>query len=177
MFKTIISQRNRIKLFLLCLFTLAYLRVHAQADTFSYLDMSTILKDNKIQVAKNQLIKGWTMRANGSNFYVERQEDVFLPQSALKSVENNANVVAKSIGGKKVMMLKTKAYFLMTIEKRLPNEKLALFRTTAKAIYQTDYYTIFLWQEHGFTYSNKTIPNNLNEEFWRIEKTLGSLWK
>jgi hypothetical protein len=139
--------------------------------------MNTILKDKKIQDAKNQLIKGWFMRANASNFYVERQEDVFLPQSALKSMENNANVVAKNIRGKKVMMLKTKAYFLMTIEKRLPHEKLALIRTTAKAIYQTDYYTIFLWQEHGFTYSNKTIPNNLKEEFWSIEKTLGSLWK
>lgn len=177
MFKTIISQRNRIKLFLLCVFTLFYLSSHAQTSTFRYLDMNTILKDNKIQLAKNQLIKGWSMRANGSNFYVERQEDVFLPQSALKSMENNANVVAKNIGGKKVMMLKTKAYFLMTIEKKLPNEKLSLFRTTAKAIYQTDYYTIFLWQEHGFTYSNKTIPSNLNEEFWSIEKTLGSLWK
>ena len=177
MFKTIISQRNWIKLFLLYLFTLSYLCANAQNSTFRYLDMNTILKDNKIQLAKNQLIKGWSMRANGSNFYVERQEDVFLPQSALKSMENNANVVAKNIGGKKVMMLKTKAYFLMTIEKRLPNEKLALFRTTAKAIYQTDYYTIFLWQEHGFTYSNKSIPSNLKEEFWSIEKTLGSLWK
>lgn len=177
MFKTIISQRNRIKLFLLCVFTLAYLSSHAQTSAFRYLDMNTILKDNKIQLAKNQLIKGWTMRVNGSNFYIERQEDVFLPQSALKSMENNAFVVSKNIGGKKVMMLKTKAYFLMTIEKKLPNEKLSLFRTTAKAIYQTDYYTIFLWQEHGFTYSKRTIPSNLKEEFWSIEKTLGSLWK
>lgn len=177
MFKTIISQRNRIKLFLLCVFTLSYVRSHAQTSTFRYLEMNTILKDNKIQLARNQLIKGWSMRANGSNFYIERQEDVFLPQSALKSMENNAHVVSKNIGGKKVMMLKTKAYFLMTIEKKLPNEKLSLFRTTAKAIYQTDYYTIFLWQEHGFTYSNKTIPSNLKEEFWSVEKTLGSLWK
>ncbi len=177
MFKTIISQRNRIKLFLLCVFTLSYLCSHAQTSAFRYLDMNTILKDNKIQLAKNQLIKGWRMRVNGSNFYVERQEDVFLPQSALKSMENNAFVVSKNIGGKNVMMLTTKAYFLMTIEKKLPNEKLSLFRTTAKAIYQTDYYTIFLWQEHGFTYSNKTIPSDLKEEFWSIEKTLGSLWK
>jgi hypothetical protein len=177
MFKPIIPQRNRIKLFLLCVFALSYLCSCAQSSTFRYLDMDTILKDNKIQLAKNQLIKGWSMRANGSNFYIERQEYVFLPQSALKSMENNANVVSKNIGGKNVMMLKTKAYFLMTIEKRLPNEKIALFRTTAKAIYQTDYYTIFLWQEHGFTYSNKTIPSNLKEEFWSVEKTLGSLWK
>ncbi|MEY4539170.1 MAG: hypothetical protein RLZZ306_927, partial [Bacteroidota bacterium] len=63
------------------------------------------------------------------------------------------------------------------IEKRIPNDKIALFRTTAKAIYQTDFYTIFLWQEHGFTYSNKTIPNTLNKEFQVIEKLLGSLWK
>jgi hypothetical protein len=177
MFKTIISQINIIKLFLLCLFVLFSNGSHAQTSTFRYLDMNTILKDNKIQTAKNQLIKGWSMRANGSNFYVERREEVFLPQTALKSLENNANVVEKKVGGKKLMMLKTKAYFLMTIEKKLPNEKLALFRTTAKAIYQTDYYTIFLWQEHGFTYSNKTIPSNLNEEFWSIEKILGGLWK
>jgi len=139
--------------------------------------MNTVLKDNKIQLAKNQLLKGWSMRVNGSNFYVERQADVFLPQSALKSMENNANVAVKNINGKKVLMLKTKAYFLMTIEKKIPNEKLSLLRTTAKAIYHTDYYTIFLWQEHGFTYSNRTIPNDLREEFWSIEKTLGSLWK
>jgi hypothetical protein len=139
--------------------------------------MNTILKDNRIQIAKNQLIKGWSMRANGSNFFVERKEEVFLPQTALKSLENNASMVEKKVGGKKLMMLKTKAYFLMTIEKRIPNDKLALYRTTAKAIYQTDYYTIFLWQEHGFTYSNKTIPSSLSEEFKAIEKILGGLWK
>jgi hypothetical protein len=50
-------------------------------------------------------------------------------------------------------------------------------RTTAKAIYQTDYYTIFLWQEHGFTYSHRTIPKDLIEEFKSIEKLLGSLWQ
>ena len=177
MSKIINHQINTIKLFLLCLFIPSHTNTHAQSSTFTYLDMNTILKDNKIQMAKNQLIKGWSMRANGSNFYVERREDVFLPQTALKSLENNANVVEKKVGGKKLMMLKTKAYFLMTIEKKLPNEKLSLFRTTAKAIYQTDYYTIFLWQEHGFTYSTKTIPNNLNEEFWSIEKLLGSMWK
>jgi hypothetical protein len=177
MSKIINPQINTIKLFLLCLFILFYSSSYAQASTFRYLDMNTILKDNKIQIAKSQLIKGWVMRANGSNFYVERQEEVFLPQSALKSMENNANVVSKNVKGKKVLMLKTKAYFLMTIEKRLPNEKLELFKTTAKAIYQTDYYTIFLWQEHGFTYSNKTIPSTLKEEFLSIEKLLGGLWK
>ena len=177
MSKIINRQINTIKLFLLCLFILFCPNSYTQASTFKYLDMNDILKDKKIQLAKNQLIKGWVMRANGSNFYVERQEEVFLPQSALKSMENNADVVSKNVKGKKVMMMKTKAYFLMTIEKRLPNEKLDLFRTTAKAIYQTEYYTIFLWQEHGFTYSNKTIPYNLNEEFWSIEKLLGSLWK
>jgi hypothetical protein len=177
MFKTITSQINTIKLFLLCLFVLFQLSSEAQIDTFRYLDMTTILKDSKIQIAKNQLIKGWSMRANGSNFYIERREDVFLPQTALKSLETNANVVEKKVGGKKLMMLKTKAFFLMTIEKRIPNEKIALFRTTAKAIYQTDYYTIFLWQEHGFTYSNKTIPSNLNKEFLSIEKLLGTLWQ
>jgi hypothetical protein len=177
MFKIIIPQINTIKLFLLCLFVLSLFRSNAQTSTFRYLDMNTILKDNKIQIAKNQLIKGWSMRANGSNFFVERKEEVFLPQTALKSLENNASMVEKKVGGKKLMMLKTKAYFLMTIEKRIPNDKLALYRTTAKAIYQTDYYTIFLWQEHGFTYSNKTIPSNLSEEFKAIEKILGGLWK
>ena len=177
MFKFIIPQINTIKLFLLCLFVLFNFGVNSQTSTFRYLDMNTILKDSKIQSAKNQLIKGWSMRANGSNFYVERHEDVFLPQTALKSLENNAQMVEKKVGGKKLMMLKTKAYFLMTIEKRIPNEKIPLFRTTAKAIYQTDYYTIFLWQEHGFTYSTKTIPSNLNEEFNEIEKLLGGLWK
>jgi len=177
MSKIVNTQINTVKLFLLCLFILFCPNSYTQPSTSGYLDMNTILKDNKIQLAKNQLIKGWVMRANGSNFYVERQVEVFLPQSALKSMENNANVVSKNVKGKKVLMMKTKAYFLMTIEKRLPNEKLELFRTTAKAIYQTDYYTIFLWQEHGFTYSKKTIPSNLNEEFWSIEKLLGSLWK
>ncbi len=177
MSKNINPQINTIKLFLLYLFIVSCTKTYAQTSTFRYLDMNTILKDNKILTAKNQLINGWSMRANGSNFYVERREDVFLPQTALKSLENNANVVEKKIGGKKLMMLKTKAYFLMTIEKKMPNEKLSLYRTTAKAIYQTDYYTIFLWQEHGFTYSNKSIPNNLNEEFWSIEKLLGGLWK
>jgi hypothetical protein len=141
------------------------------------MDMNTILKDKKIQSAKNQLLNGWTMRANGSNFYIERKNEVYLPQSALKSLESNTNVITKNINGKKVMLMKTKAYFLMTIEKKKPNDKLDLIRTTAKAIYQTDYYTIFLWQEHGFTYSTKTIPSNLNEEFLSIEKILGTLWK
>lgn len=177
MFKIMTSQINTTKLFLLCLFILFNTNVYAQMDSSGRLDLNTILKDNKIQMAKNQLIKGWSMRANGSNFYVERHEEVFLPQSALKSLETHANVVEKKIGGKKLMMLKTKAYFLMTIEKKVPNEKISLVRTTAKAIYYTDYYTIFLWQEHGFTYSNKTIPSNLNQEFRNIEKILGGLWK
>ena len=177
MFKIMTSQINTTKLFLLCLFILFNTNVYAQMDSSGRLDLNIILKDNKIQMAKNQLIKGWSMRANGSNFYVERHEEVFLPQSALKSLETHANVVEKKIGGKKLMMLKTKAYFLMTIEKKVPNEKISLVRTTAKAIYYTDYYTIFLWQEHGFTYSNKTIPSNLNQEFRNIEKLLGGLWK
>lgn len=177
MFKIMTSQINTTKLFLLCLFILFNTNVYAQMDSSGRLDLNTILKDNKIQMAKNQLIKGWSMRANGSNFYVERHEEVFLPQSALKSLETHANVVEKKIGGKKLMMLKTKAYFLMSIEKKIPNEKISLVRTTAKAIYYTDYYTIFLWQEHGFTYSNKTIPSNLNQEFRNIEKLLGGLWK
>ena len=177
MFKIMTSQINTTKLFLLCLFILFNTNVYAQMDSSGRLDLNTILKDNKIQMAKNQLIKGWSMRANGSNFYVERHEEVFLPQSALKSLETHANVVEKKIGGKKLMMLKTKAYFLMSIEKKIPNEKISLVRTTAKAIYYTDYYTIFLWQEHGFTYSNKTIPSNLNQEFRNIEKILGGLWK
>ena len=177
MFKTINHQVNMVKLFLLYFITLHLSSSYAQESTFRYLDLNTILKDKRIQLVKNQLIKGWTMRANGSNFYIERQEEVYLPQSALKSLESNANVVNKYVNGKKVMMMKTKAYFLMTIEKRMPNDKIELFKTTAKAIYQTDYYTVFLWQEHGFTYSNKTIPSNLNEEFHEIEKLVGSLWK
>ena len=177
MFKSIISQINTIKLFLLCFFIISSGCLNAQTGDFRYLDMNTILKDSKVQLAKNQLLKGWTMRANGSNFYIERTENVFLPQSALKSLESNTNIVSKNIGGKKILMMKTKAYFLMTIEKRLPNDKVQLLRTTAKAIYQTDFYTIFLWQEHGFTYSNKTIPATLNDEFRSIEKLLGSLWQ
>ena len=177
MFNTMTCQRNSVKLFLLCLFILFFPISYAQDSTSSYLDLNTILKDNKMQLVKNQLIKGWNMRANGSNFYIERREDVYLPQSALKSIENSTNVVPRKIKGKKVLMLKTKAYFLMTIEKKMPNEKLELFKTSAKAIYYTDYYTIFLWQEHGFTYSNKTIPSNLNEEFLGIEKLLGNVWK
>lgn len=177
MFKTIISQINTTKLFLLCLFILFQTSSNAQISTFRSLDLKTILEDNKIQMVKNQLIKGWSMRVNESNFFIERREPVFLPQTALKSLENNANMVEKKIGGKKLMMLKTKAYFLMSIEKRIPNEKIDLNRTTAKAIYQTNLYTIFLWQEHGFTYSDKTIPNNLSEEFIAIEKILGSHWQ
>ena len=99
MFKTMISQINRIKLFLLHLFMVFQFSSTAQTSTFRYMDMNTILKDAKIQMAKNQLIKGWSMRANGSNFYVERHEEVFLPQTALKSLENNANVVEKKVGG------------------------------------------------------------------------------
>lgn len=177
MFKKIHRQINPIKLFLLCLFIGFNNSSDAQNSNFRYLALDTILKDKKIQLAKNQLLAGWAMRANGSNFYIERQNEVYLPQSALKSMEVNTNTVSKIINGKTVLMLKTKAYFLMTIEKRMPNDKVELFKTTAKAIYQTDYYTIFLWQEHGFTYSNKTIPNNLNEEFQQIEKILGGLWK
>ncbi len=177
MFKIINRQINPIKLFLLCLLIKSTSSSYAQNNQYSYLDLNTILKDKKIQSAKSQLLTGWTMRANGSNFYIERQNEVFIPQSALKSMESNAKVVSKIVNGKKVLMMKTKAYFLMTIEKRMPNDKVELFKTTAKAIYQTDYYTVFLWQEHGFTYSNKTIPSNLNEEFHQIEKLLGSLWK
>lgn len=177
MFKTINHQVNTIKIFLLCLLILHLATSNAQVSTFGYLDLNTILKDKKIQLAKNQLLRGWSMRANGSNFYIERQKEVYLPQYALKSLESNANMVSKNVNGKKIMMMKTKAYFLMTIEKRMPNDKIELFKTTAKAIYQTDYYTIFLWQEHGFTYSNKTIPSNLNEEFQQIERMLATVWK
>lgn len=177
MFKTIICRKNIRKQFLLYFFALCQSNSYAQTSAFKYLDMNTILKDNKIQIAKNQLIKGWSMRASESYFYIERHEEVFLPQTALKSLENYAKVVEKKVEGKKLMMFKTKAYFLMTIEKKIPDEKLVLYRTTAKAIYQTDYYTIFLWQEHGFTYSSKTIPKSLRDEFWQIEKLLGSLWK
>lgn len=177
MFETIKHQINTVKIFLLCSLIPHLTSSHHQVSTFRYLDLNTILKDKKIQSAKNQLLGGWLMRANGSNFYIERQNEVYLPPSALKSLEFNANVVSKNIGGKKVMMMKTKAYFLMTIEKRMPNDKIELFKTTAKAIYQTDFYTIFLWQEHGFTYSNKTIPSNLNDEFQHIEKMLGTVWK
>ena len=177
MLKIIIPQINPLKMFLLCLLINASSSSYAQNSNFRYLDLNTILKDKKIQLAKNQLLAGWTMRANGSNFYIERQKEVFLPQSALKSLESNTKTVSKVINGKKILMMKTKAYFLMTIEKRMPNDKVELFKTTAKAIYQTDYYTVFLWQEHGFTYSNKTIPSNLNEEFLTIEKLLGNLWK
>jgi hypothetical protein len=177
MFKKIHRQINPIKLFLLFLFIGLQNSSNAQNSNFRYLDLNTILKDKKIQLAKNQLLAGWAMRANGSNFYIERQNEVFLPQSALKSMESNTNTVSKMVNGKKVLMMKTKAYFLMTIEKRMPNDKVELFKTTAKAIYQTDYYTVFLWQEHGFTYSNRTIPSNLSEEFLQIEKLLGNLWK
>ncbi len=177
MFKLIIRQINPIKLFLLCFLIAHFSSSYSQVSTFRYLDLNTILKDTKILMAKNQLLAGWTMRANGSNFYIERQNEVYLPQSALKSMEANTNTVSKTVNGKKVLMMKTKAYFLMTIEKRMPNDKIELFKTTAKAIYQTDYYTIFLWQEHGFTYSSKTIPSNLNEEFHQIEILLGGLWK
>ena len=177
MFKIMTSQINTLKLFLLCSFVLFLSISKAQDNTFGYLSLNTILKDSKMQLVKNQLIKGWAMRTNGSNFYIERKQEVYLPQSALKSIENSANVVPRTVKGQKILMLKTKAYFLMTIEKRMPNEKLELIKTNAKAIYYTDYYTIFLWQEHGFTYSNRTIPSNLNEEFLGIEKLLGGSWK
>ena len=177
MIKMIIPQINPIKIFLLGLLIKFSFSSNAQNSNFRYMDLNTILKDKKVQLAKNQLLAGWAMRANGSNFYIERQNEVYLPQSALKSMESNTNTVEKMVNGKKILMMKTKAYFLMTIEKRIPNDKIELFKTSAKAIYQTDYYTVFLWQEHGFTYSNKTIPKNLNEEFLQIEKLLGSLWK
>jgi hypothetical protein len=172
-----ITQRNWIKLVSLCGFIFFTIHLKAQETAFRYLDMNTILKDKKIQILKSQLIKGWSMRANGSNFFIERKEDIFLPQSALKSVDTKAAVVAKNVGGKKVLFMKTKAFFLMTIEKKLPTEKVKQLKATAKAIYQTDYYTIFLWQEHGFTYSKQTIPSNLQEEFQTIETLMGSQWQ
>ena len=72
MSKTMTSPINTIKIFLLCLLILHHTSSNAQVSSFRYLDLNTILKDKKIQLAKSQLLSGWTMRANGSNFYIER---------------------------------------------------------------------------------------------------------
>lgn len=172
-----ITQRNWIKLAFLCGFMLFLNTVIEGNDVQSALDLNMILKDKKIQIVKNQLIKGWSMRANGSSFYIERNNDIFLPQTALKSIDSRASVVTKTIGKKKVLMMKTKAFFMMTVEKKLPADKVAILRNSAKGVYQTDFYTIILWQEHGFTYSKHTIPHNLIDEFQAIETLMGTNWQ
>ncbi|MEA5428549.1 hypothetical protein [Arcicella lustrica] len=172
-----ITQRNWIKLAFLCGFMLFVNTVSGGKDAQAVLDLNVILRDKKIQLVRSQLIKGWSMRANGSNFYIERNQDIFLPQTALKSIDSRASVVTKTIGKKKVLMMKTKAFFMMTVEKKLPADKVAIIRNMAKGVYQTDYYTIILWQEHGFTYSKHTIPNNLKDEFQAIETLIGASWQ
>lgn len=172
-----ITQRNWIKLAFLCGFMLIMNVASAEKAKQTGLDLNVILKDKKIQLVKNQLLKGWTMRANGSNFYIERNNDIFLPQTALKSIDTRASVVTKTVGKKKVLMMKTKAYFMMTVEKKLPSDKVAILRNSTKGVYQTDNYTIILWQEHGFTYSKNTIPDNLKDEFQTIETLIGSSWQ
>ncbi|MBB6002456.1 hypothetical protein [Arcicella rosea] len=165
------------KLAFLCGFMLFFNTVIEGNDVQSALDLNMILKDKKIQIVKNQLIKGWSMRANGSSFYIERNNDIFLPQTALKSIDSRASIVTKTIGKKKVLMMKTKAFFMMTVEKKLPADKVAILRNSAKGVYQTDFYTIILWQEHGFTYSKHTIPHNLIDEFQAIETLMGTNWQ
>lgn len=171
-----ITQRNWIKLAFLCGFMLFIMPSSGGKESQSSADLNIILRDKKIQSLKSQLLKGWSMRCNGTNFYIEREKEVFLPQSALKSVDTKASVVTKTIGNKKVLMMKTKAYFMMTVEKKLPADKVAILRNSAKGVYQTDLYTIILWQEHGFTYSKNTIPHNLKDEFQTIETLMGSNW-
>ncbi len=169
------TQRNWIKLAFLCGFILFISKNYGQPAPTN-LDMNTLLKDRKIQFVKSQLLKGWSMRINGSNFFIERDKEIYLPQTALKSVDTKASVVSKTLEGKKVLMMKTKAYFMMTVEKKLPDDKVAILKQSTKGVYQTDNYTIIVWQEHGFTYSTHTIPENLKDEFQAIETLIGANW-
>lgn len=171
-----ITQRIWIKLAFLCGFMLFISENNGQSSPTN-LDMNALLKDKKIQFVKSQLLKGWTMRTNGTNFFIEREKEIFLPQTALKSIDSKASVVSKTLNGKKVLLMKTKAYFMMTVEKKLPNDKVALLKNTSKGVYQTDFYTIIVWQEHGFTYSSHTIPENLKDEFQAIETLIGANWQ
>lgn len=172
-----ITQRNWIKFAFLCGFVLINTVGIGQVPLSNSLDIKTILQDKKIQTVRNQLLKGWTMRANGSNFYIERSNDIYLPQTALKSIDTKASVVTRTIGKKKVLLMKTKAYFMMTVEKKLTADKVAILKNSTKGVYQTDNYTIILWQEHGFTYSKHTIPENLKDEFQSIETLIGASWQ
>lgn len=170
------AQINWIKVYLLSGFILICQTIFAQSSTFRYLDVNTLCKDKKVLLLKNQLPSGWQLRTNGSNFFIERINPVFLPQEALKSIETQTQPVDKVVNGRKMLLFKTKAYFLMTVEKRLPSDATKSNLKSIKSIYLTDYYTFFLWQKHGYTYSKHVLPANLYEEFRSIEKLLQETW-
>lgn len=167
---------NWIKFYFLSGFMLISLSFFGQNATFRYLDVNTLCKDKRVLALRNELPKGWRFRTNGSNFYIERIEDVYLPKEALKSVELKAQPIEKYVNGKKMLLFKTKAYFLMSVEKKLSTQLNNKQKTIMKAIYESDYYTFFLWQKHGYTYAKTIIPKNLYDEFREVEKLLADYW-
>ncbi len=170
------TQNNWIKIFILSGFTLILPKSFGQKPSFTYFDVNTLCNDAKVLALKNDLPKGWRLRSSRSNFFIERIEPVYLPKEALKSIEHQTQPVEKWIDGKKLILFKTKAYFLMTVEKQLPTDLQKNNKFIGQRVYLSKDYTFFLWQKHGYTYSNYVLPTNLYDEFRSIEKLLYTHW-
>lgn len=170
------AQINWIKFYILSGFILISHTFFGQNTAFRYLDVNTLCKDKRVLALRNELPKGWRFRTNGSNFYIERIDDVYLPKEALKSIEMKTQPVEKYLNGKKILLFKTKAYFLMSVEKKIPTRLNNKQKSIMKAVYESDFYTFFLWQKHGYTYAKTILPQNLYEEFREVEKLLANYW-
>ena len=75
--------------------------------------------------------------------------------------------VERYLNGKKILLFKTKAYFLMSVEKKIPTKLNNKQKSIMKAVYESDFYTFFLWQKHGYTYL--VCISVLPEEKWYLD--------
>lgn len=64
----------------------------------------------------------------------------------------------------------------MSVEKKIPTKLNNKQKSIMKAVYESDFYTFFLWQKHGYTYAKTILPQNLYEEFREVEKLLANYW-
>ncbi|MFC0183773.1 hypothetical protein [Pseudarcicella hirudinis] len=155
------------------LWGLATFHGFSQTKPFQYLDVNTLQKDRKIAVIKSLLPKGWEMKTNGEQFFIERNQPVLVTQNAIKSVDKHAATIKHKMAGKDVLMIRTKAFFRFTVEKKWNENALKnIGKTSALRVFNSDYFTFFLWDKHAFSYTGITNPAELKEEFLEIERLL-----
>jgi hypothetical protein len=158
-----ILQKKWFLILFLCGFIL--IELNAQEKPFQYLDMNTILKDKKILAIKQQLPAGWEFKANGSQLFLIRKQQVIVPFGAVRSTGSKAETITKMIGGKKVMLLKTQAFILFTVEKKMTFSSDKPQKFNALNVFNSDYYTFMLWEKQGYSKSEQVEPQTLMNEF------------